>query len=523
MAHARSLVLLIMLATGAPAQLAGLYTVNPAAPAGGGNYGSLAAAVADLMALGVAGPVVFELFDDGGPFTDPMPFATTNVTWDTSDAVLVLGSWAGASPTNRVTFRAAAGEYPVLDATGRAMGVFFNGADFVTLEALDIHGATFDAVTLYSEAAHGQVLGARIRRCRLHDCGGAGVVVYGNLPHPQDTRVENNFLWNLQTTNAGGFNTLARFAYVTTRRSNGTVVAHNTFWVGTAAGQFFGVVGSFPGSYTDTPITELVGNVVHKTAGSGQPILRFLDIGGVSSVPLTSDANCWSHPAGGPLAVAGAYGATTLPDLAAWRAATGLDTQSIDTDPMLAGPLAGDLHLLPSSPCIDSGPIQAVPDDIDGQLRVVPDMGADELGSTSIPRVSFVGTSLPHSSGNSPVMGTNQLPALGTSAFTLGVTAAPSGEAAFLFWANGVSSVPLQLGHGNLLWLDLQSFLDAVAQGISPVGPLIVDSAGTATVTFSIGADPALAGFAFAVQAAITDGANGSGFVTTNALDLLVN
>lgn len=508
----------------APAQVSGLFTVNAAAPAGNGNFVDLSSAVAMLLAQGVSGPVTFELFDDGGPFTDAMPFTTTNVTWGTSDAVLTLGSWTGASPANRVTFRAAAGEFPVLDATGRAMGVFFNGADHVTLEGLEIRGADYDAISLYSEAAHGQILDARIARCRLHDCGGAGVVVYGNLPAPQNTRIENCFLWNLQTTNIGGFTTLARFAYINTRRSNGTVILHNSFFVGTGVGQFFSVIGSFPGSYTDTPIAELSGNVVHKTAAPTAPILRFIEIGGVGSVPVNANDNCWHHPVGGPLAVTGNAGSTTIPDLAAWQIVSGLDGTSIGDDPRYAAPMAGDLHLLPTSPCVDAGPDPALlADDIDGQQRTTADMGADELGSANVPSVLITGASNAHSSGLLPSLGTNQLPALGTSSFSIEVSGAPPGASVLLFWADATITTPIQLGFGNLIWLEPTSLLSYLGAGTSPAGPLTVAPNGLAALTFAIGTDPTLAGFTFAAQATVTDAQNGAGFVSTNAIRLVLN
>ena len=517
------LLLLALTATGF-AQLSGLYTVNPLAPGGGSNFTSLTSAVQALLAQGVTGPVVFELFDDAGPYTDAMPFTTTNVTWGTSDAVLTLGTWAGAATDRPVAFRAAPGEFPVLDATGRAMGVFWNGADHVTIEGLEIRGADYDAVAIYSEAGHGQVESAVIRRCRLHDCGGAGVMLHGNLPHPQDTVIENNFFWNLQTTNAGGFNTLSRFGYVSARRTNGTRVRHNTFHVATATGSFFTVMGGFPGSLTDTPFEEVFGNVIVKTVASGRPVFWWPTIGGVASLPLVQDRNCIHDPSGGPFGFHGTNGQSIASTLAAWRTAVGRDLASLDADPLLSAPAVGDLHLLPGSPCVDAATAPLlVLDDIDGETRTLADLGADELTSGPAPTATPFGLSATHSTGLVPFLQTNQIPALGTAAFPLTVTPALPNSFAYLFAAYATAPGPIPLGSGNTFWLDPVTADALAVAGVSPVGPIQTGAGGTATTTFTIPNDPTLAGFVLVVQAAVLDPAITAGFVTTNALVLPFN
>src|SRR5262245_45785172 len=234
----------IVLAAPAAAQMAGLYTVNPAWPATATNFPSLALAVLSLTVNGVNAPVIVEVYDDAGPYTESSPFVTASVQWAPSTAVMVMSQWTGVSSTNRVTFRPAAGESPVLDATGRGMGVFWGGADYVTLEGFEIRNATFDGVTLYSEAAHGVATDPIINRCRIHDCGAGGVVVYGNSSFPLNTIISNNFFWRLQTTNAGGFNTTARFGYITSRRSTNTRIVHNTFLLDAGTGSMLCAIGA---------------------------------------------------------------------------------------------------------------------------------------------------------------------------------------------------------------------------------------------------------------------------------------
>src|SRR5689334_7737246 len=111
----------------------------------------------------------------------------------------MFGQWTGVSSTNRVTFRAGPGESPVIDATANGFGVWWNGADFVTLQGFEIRNAPFDAISLYTEGTQTPVLDAIITGCRIHHCGASGVCIYGNVPSPTNTLVENCFFWHLQT------------------------------------------------------------------------------------------------------------------------------------------------------------------------------------------------------------------------------------------------------------------------------------------------------------------------------------
>lgn len=378
--HLRHLALsLAVLACPALSQLSGPYTVYPLLPTGGTNFASLLDAVTALNTQGVSGPVTFDLFDDFGPFIETHPFTTANVSYaPTANAVLTLGQWAGSSPANRVTFRAAPGESPVFDATGKGMGVFWNGADYVTLEGIEILNAIYDGVSFYSEASHGQVFGAVVRRCRIHDCGGAGVVLYGNSSRPQNTLIENNWFWRLQLTNAGGFNTLGRFGYISGRRHDFSRVVHNTFHVSTAVGSAFCVIGDVPSGGTGSHFAEVSNNIIVKTAGGTFPVYSFPDNpAGTNGVPATLDAHCYLDTSGGTFST----GSVAAPTFAAWQAASGRDANSIGADPILVNPAAGDLHLGAGSPCVNLSAVPAgVVDDIDGELRIgVADVGADEI------------------------------------------------------------------------------------------------------------------------------------------------
>ena len=109
-------------------------------PASATNFTSLTAALGALASVGVAGPVLIEVYDDGGPYVESESFLVpgdpllgSSLDLGDRQAVMVLRPWPGGSALTPVTIRAAAGERPVLDANGHACGVYFAGADATTV------------------------------------------------------------------------------------------------------------------------------------------------------------------------------------------------------------------------------------------------------------------------------------------------------------------------------------------------------------------------------------------------------
>lgn len=529
--------LLLALAATLPGQLSGIFTINPAQPASASNFTSLQAAVSVLMAQGVAGPVTFDLYDDAGPFQESHGFTTSNVNWSLqppgppgspfppASAGLVLGTWAGASATNRVTFRAALGEAPVIDATGRSMGVFWNGADFVTLDGLEIRGAAYDGVSIYSEASHTQVFSPVVRRCRIHGCGGSGVVLHGNVPPVQDAVIENCWFWNLQQTNAGGFNTISRFGYVSWRRQNGLRLRHNSFYVNAAAGNLFCAIGAIPGSLAETPAQEIVGNAVFKTAGAGRPLFMFLDIGPASGIPVVQDGNGLLDVTSSPFALHGPTANLVANTLADWRGATGRDPASIAADAAFVDPAQGDLHLGAASPFVDAATLPpGVADDVDGQPRAgTPDLGADERSSAGAPRVTLVGGGSFGSHGLPSSLGASRLPYLGNAGFTVDASGVLPGSFAWLFGATALAPSPIPFGGGAFCYLDPVSLLAFVDAGFAPIGPIPTGPAGAVSFPLPIPALTSWSGARLALQAAVLDPLSAPGFQVTNALDLVID
>jgi hypothetical protein len=77
----------------------------------------------------------------------------------------------------------------------------------------------------------------------------------------------------------------------------------------------------------------------------------------------------------------GYYNGTYYANLAAWQTATGKEALSKSTTITFANPPAGDLHLAGASqydPNLTSVMLPEIPTDIDGDVRVIPYIGADE-------------------------------------------------------------------------------------------------------------------------------------------------
>jgi len=497
----------------ATAQLVGLYTINPSQPASGTNFLSFAAATADLTTQGVSGPVTFDVYDDAGPFTEANSFLPTGL-WAPDTAVLVMRSWSGTSPSSRVTFRAAAGEAPVIDASGRAIGIYWGGADYVTIEGFEIRNAVFDAVSLYSDSVAGVPFDAVIRECRIHHCGGAGVSIYGNSSFPVNTLVENNWFWNLQETASGSFYGTGRFGYVTTRRTTNTRVVHNTFLVNTGVGSMLCALGAYPSSVSEVPYAEVSNNIFMKTQAAGRPILRILSpVGSTAPVPTICDSNCFFDYSTSPLAMHGDNGTTISTTLLDWQTNVQRDLGSIVGLPMFSSTVTIDLHLTSTSPCIGASTMSSgTTDDIDGQPRTTSlDIGADEYSNASI---RSVGQGCLGSAQQAPVLSQIGWPYLGSPDFALLASQLPPSAPVFVFASFGTAP-PYAVGAGCQVQLALPSLVAL------PV-VLTASSVGTSSVVIAWPANPAYVGVNYGFQAMVIDAGAPLGITLTNALDIVL-
>ncbi len=511
----RTIAVALLLVSAGAAQLVGTYTVNPTWPASPSNFSSLGSAVAQLVLVGVAGPVEIHIYDDAGPYNEANTFTTTSGPFAPQTAVLTMAQWPGASAANRVIWKPAAGEAPIFDATGRAMGIFWGGADYVTVEGIEIRNAPFDGISLYTETSHTQAVDPVINGCRIHDCGGAAVCIYGNSLQPLNTIVMNCFMWRCELTNAGSFSTTGRFGYITTRRSTNTRILHNTIMMDTGVGGSVCAIGAYCSGSAELPFAEVSNNVILKTGAAGKPIFSFNTVAGAANVvPPICDSNCYLDSTASPFAKYGS-GATLLsPTLAAWQTAITRDLASIWSDPVLYAPSAGNLRLTSGSPCIALSTIAStvVTVDIDGQVRSAPrDIGADAF---SFATLDVLGSACAGTANSTPKLDSHSWPYLGNPSFPIKTSNVPPFAPILLFLSFGISPNPIPLGGGCNVYLEPNS---ALSLPINPIS-LAADAFGGATFAIGIPADPALIGVQVCLQDLVPDGGAPMGFTVSNGL-----
>jgi hypothetical protein len=344
----------------------------------------------------------------------------------------------------------------------------------------------------------------------VHDCGGTAVTIYGNSSQPANTLVQNCTFWRCQLTNSGAFNLTGRFGYVTTRRSNGTRIVHNTFLCDTGAGAWFCAIGAYPSGTAEMPYAEVSNNIVVKAANAAAPMLRIHSPAGTTyPVPPVCDSNCWFDTSGGPFALWGTTASTTSATLLGWQTLALRDLTSLQGNPMFRDAANRDYHLTANSPCLDASTVAAnVAKDRDGQTRSVPlEIGADEFtaGTWSVLGSGCAG------SGGVPALACDE-PFLGNPAFGLYTTNLPAGSIAVLFGALGPSPVPLPLGN-CFVHIDPGS---AVGLAVGLAG-----SGGNTSVTYPLPANPALINVRLDYQSLVLDAATPLGFVLSNGLDVV--
>ena len=114
------------------------------------------------------------------------------------------------------------------------------------------------------------------------------------------------------------------------------------------------------------------------------------------------------------------------------------------------------------------------------------------------------------------------VPALG-STYSLDIGAGTPNSQAYLFLALAQQDPGLPLGGGGCsLYLEELSMLQAIAVGVSPMGPLPTSTAGDASFGLFVPNEPILAGTHVYLQAATLDAAAPLGLILTNGVDALI-
>jgi hypothetical protein len=187
---------------------------------------------------------------------------------------------------------------------------------------------------------------------------------------------------------------------------------HNSVYVGgaqTSGKNYTAAFFSYASGNALACENNIFDNARSKSGGTGGQYA--VVILGTTLAGLTEDGNLFlASGAGGVL---GHFSTTDYTTLAAWQAATGLDADSFNVDPLYLNPAGSaatvDLHIAANSPAIKAGLPVGVTDDFDGNLRnpVTPTIGADESSYAVLPGYNQL-------SAPSPLGGTNVLSFLGT-------------------------------------------------------------------------------------------------------------
>jgi PKD repeat protein len=433
--------LLALLAAPGAAQtpLNGCYLVNAGAATDfptGINFANWADAKAALDANGLNGAVTFFLVETGvGPgggdfnvtqnWRPLVNFAgyAGGTAGAGGAACFVLDEWTGRSATNTITIKSIPGSPRIVcDATAGGtltnplpgtptsiipVGVFYQGADFVTIEDIEFKNFTREAFALYGEATmqvlpkDGVALNNTIRRCYVHNVLGSAVMMYGNTSRPSGTVIENCVFANcmLGTGVAEFFNAFGRFGHISGRRLDGAIVRHNTFYQdqpmvlapinGTQAALPQCFVGC--NSNTGTAFSVVSGNLFmisdQLAANGGAPAIttpafyRWFAPANLNN-PTSADFNLFfdnSNSGVGSGVFASRQGVNTA-TLAAYQTASAQEGSSIYADPQFNAVATLDLGILPTSPAVDAGLAGSVANDNNGNPRIglKPDCGALE-------------------------------------------------------------------------------------------------------------------------------------------------
>jgi len=361
--------------TAVPPQLAGTYTIGV-----GGDYATFAAAMADLGAAGVSGPVTFDVLS--GIYAER----------------LVVPPFAGASSTNRVTIRSQTGNASDVAIIVWPSPIELQGASHVTLSSL-----TVQLAPLAGEAAvqfSGPGTGNRLLGCTItvEPTTGPGIGIFGGQDDLEvsgntvvagidlvlsggdfsDVRILANRLlgqgvwmggWTGPATGcvllANNFVAGGGLAFYPGANSGGVEISHNSIRSDYRALE---IVSAEPG-YTPASF-RIHNNVLHAEPGAVSAMIV-----ADADIVAASDHND-IHSLGANFAAWNGISVTSLGEL---RATSGMDLASVSGDPGFVS--TTDLHATAALLNGAGTPLANVTTDIDGEPRnaTSPDIGADEF------------------------------------------------------------------------------------------------------------------------------------------------
>ncbi|MBK8100229.1 MAG: hypothetical protein IPK26_24260 [Planctomycetes bacterium] len=520
-----------------PAQMSGTYVIDAAGS--GTSFRSFTEAVNALFVNGVSGAC--DMLVMPGTYTESV----------------LIPPIAGASPQNRILFRAAQGPGTVSLAGGAGDTIAMVGVAFLRTQSLIFDGIDFTGASGHAISATTFCEDIEIRDCTFtgnHRSNAPGewrhaLIVSENSGSEVGWRVHHNRMqipartnrgtYGIYLSNGGGWdfsdnevdlngcdyglwlinnnrrldtvwNNLFYGSLATaggTYANNVCVIradisnyendfVHNTFVVNIPGNGCCIATGGY-GSGTQTVQNRIFGNIFQLT-GAGAAIVTD------ATAPFLADGNLFWAP-GGEIGRLGANnpGPTSL---AAWQAASGRDAASVQADPLLINITTApyDLRPTPNSPVagVAVNTPTYVTTDHQNRLRdTTPDAGAYELSGFAVYGTGCAGTG-----GAVPAMGSSGTVALGSNNFAITLSnGLPNALAVLLGGGSRTQStfgaLPFALG-GNC-------FLNASPDATNVV---FTDPNGAAPAPLNIPNNPGLLGNSIFFQWAVLDPGSGSAY-----------
>lgn len=511
----------LALATALPAQLAGAYLVGP-----GGNYTNLAAAVADLNLVGVAGPVTFLVSaNDTGPWT--------------------INAFPGQGAANPVSFEAFGGPITL---SGTQPVLTLNGCAAVTF-----HGFS----GTYTNTPNAFLVNAGTADCGFTGCnflatvGTSGAALF-NLAGGTGTRIEDcTFGGSYEALNVGigATGTLVQRCRITgggwwiMRLAGPNTTLVNNFITGTSNYGISAGISGNTGSGANLKIHHNSIYIAHPSAGSQYCSLRWYSNAASTEVfdnifydyypsVTTSVFNMWCSSSYRPAQMNYncffsnqptyvPFYASANRTFAQWQG-LGFDANSLQADPMYTAPTAtpADLTLQPGSLCSATGTLlPTVPLDYFLMPRTPGvSIGAHEQDN-GIPAMYVpLGAGCAGSVGV-PSNTASAPPRLGTNAtITFGNLPAPEMAIAIFGLSNTTSAfgpLPLSLSSFGAPGCSARVSAEATV--------FLLGSGNAASLVMGTPNDPGLMGFSYFTQALVLDPqANAMGASISDAAQAVV-
>jgi hypothetical protein len=137
--------------------------------------------------------------------------------------------------------------------------------------------------------------------------------------------------------------------------------------------------------------------------------------------------------------------------------------------------------------------------------------------------ITPVGSGCPGTGSISPVLSTNALPSIGNIFFHVDVSQGLASANSLLYVSVGMGPVPVPIGGGCNIYLDVTSVLNLISIGLNPLGNIFLDGTGGGVFSVPIPNDQNLAGIHAGFQAIVFDPGSPNGFTLTNALEGVIN